>query len=85
MTILNPGSNCRGVYEARETGLLVDACDYYRAFYRSALKARHYILPAGWQFDSEVRLLRGEEAKFEQIDDLIPFLDRLAAPRGSGS
>jgi phospholipase D1/2 len=36
MTILDPGSNCRGVYEARETGLLVDACDYYRAFYRSA-------------------------------------------------
>jgi phospholipase D1/2 len=36
MTILNPGSNGRGVYEARETGLLVDACDNYRAFYRSA-------------------------------------------------
>jgi hypothetical protein len=36
-----------GVYQARETGVLVDAREYYRAFYQSALKARRYILLAG--------------------------------------
>ena len=59
MSILAPGTNCMGIYPVHETGVLVDACDYYRAFYLSALKARRYILLAGWQFDSEVRLLRG--------------------------
>lgn len=63
MSILKPGTNCMGMYQVDATGLLVDACDYYRAFYRCALKARRYILLAGWQFDSEVQLLRGEEAQ----------------------
>ena len=62
MSILKPGSNCLGIYQARDTGLLVDACDYYRALYRCARKARRYILLAGWQFDSEVRLVRGKDA-----------------------
>lgn len=44
-----------------EMGLLVDADDYYRAFYRAASQARRYILLSGWQFDSDVALLRGGE------------------------
>jgi phosphatidylserine/phosphatidylglycerophosphate/cardiolipin synthase-like enzyme len=64
-----------GVYETAETGLLVDACDYYRAFYRTACQARHYILLAGWQFDSEVRLLRGAEEK--QVAGEVRFLSFL--------
>ena len=59
MSILKPGSNCMGLFEAGETGLLIDACDYYRAFYHTAGQARKYLLLAGWQFDSDVRLLRG--------------------------
>lgn len=61
MSILKPGSNCMGIYDAEETGVLVDACDYYRAFYHTAKEARSYLLLAGWQFDSDVRLLRGED------------------------
>lgn len=61
MTILRAGSNCMGIYETTQTGVLIDACDYYRAFYHSAKQARRYILICGWQFDSEVRLLRGKE------------------------
>ena len=68
MSILKPGSNCMGIYQAEETGVLIDACDYYRAFYHAACKARRYILLTGWQFDSEVRLLRGEEAKNSTMD-----------------
>lgn len=46
-------------------GLLVDADDYYRAFYRAACGARRHILIAGWQFDSDVALLRGDAAELE--------------------
>ena len=63
MSILKPGLNCMGIYGAGETGVLVDACDYYSAFYHTAAKAKRYLLLAGWQFDSEVPLLRGDEAK----------------------
>ena len=37
-----------------EAGVLVDASDYYRAFFHAARAARRYIVIAGWQFDSEV-------------------------------
>jgi phospholipase D1/2 len=81
MSILKPGTNCMGIYQARETGLLVDACDYYRAFYQNALKARRYILLAGWQFDSEVNLVRGKEAEQAWLAgaevSLIRFLEFL--------
>ena len=78
MSILKPGANCMGIYQAGETGVLVDARDYFRAFYQSALKARRYILLAGWQFDSEVRLLRGKDAEGAGRDvRLINFLETL--------
>ena len=78
MSILKPGSNCMGVYQAEESGVLIDACEYYRAFYHAACKARRYILLTGWQFDSEVRLLRGNEAENAQVDvRLLRFLEAL--------
>jgi phospholipase D1/2 len=43
-------------------GLLVDARTYYRELYAAAQKARRYILLSGWQFDSQVALLRGDDA-----------------------
>lgn len=61
MTILKPGRNCSGIYHANTTGLIIDARDYYRLFYDTARKARRYILMTGWQFDTEVSLLRGED------------------------
>ena len=44
-------------------GLLVDGDDYYKAFYAAAREAEHYIVLAGWQFDSEACLLRGADAE----------------------
>lgn len=77
-TILTPHSNCMGIFDVAETGLLVDSCDYYRAFYHTARQARHYLLLAGWQFDSEVRLLRGSDAEAAEGDvRLLPFLEKL--------
>ena len=42
-----------------ELGLIIDAEDYYRELYRAALTAKKQILFTGWQFDSDVELLRG--------------------------
>jgi phospholipase D1/2 len=78
MSILKPGLNCMGIYPAAETGVLIDACDYYRAFYHAASQARRYLLLIGWQFDSEVRLLRGKEAQSASLDvHFLRFLEDL--------
>lgn len=76
--VLKPGRNCQGFYETRETGLLIDGRDYYRAFHQAARQARRSILLAGWQFDSRVALLRGREAKEAEGEvALLPFLRSL--------
>jgi phospholipase D1/2 len=74
--ILQPGINCWKIDEVSESGLLIDAKDYYRAFCNAAATAERYVLLSGWQFDSDVALIR------EGNDDktgitLISFLDRL--------
>ena len=68
-SIINIGATCWDVASAEQTGLLIDARDYYRAFYHAARAAKRYVLISGWQFDSDVRLLRGEDAE-DAGDDL---------------
>jgi len=76
--ILKPGRNCLDIYDAEASGLLVDARDFYGAFVRGALGARQYILMAGWQFESRVRLLRGaDEEAFGGDSRFLPFLTSL--------
>jgi phospholipase D1/2 len=75
---LNPGRNCQGIYDVEETGLLIDARNYYRAFYHATKKASRTILIAGWQFDSDVQLLRGGDLQKAREDvRLLPFLNQL--------
>jgi phosphatidylserine/phosphatidylglycerophosphate/cardiolipin synthase-like enzyme len=77
--ILQAGRNCWAAgLPVRASGLLVDANDYYRAFWQAASQARHYLLIAGWRFNSDVRLLRGADAE-KRGGDLffLPFLDSL--------
>jgi phospholipase D1/2 len=76
--ILKPGSNCWQIGEVVKTGLLVDGRDYYRAFYQAAKDAERYILLSGWQFDSNVVLLRGKDAEAAGVDvPLLSFLNDL--------
>jgi phosphatidylserine/phosphatidylglycerophosphate/cardiolipin synthase-like enzyme len=75
--ILEPTRNCWRVEEVRESGLLVDGCSYFRAFHTMARQAQHYIVLSGWQFDSEVRLLRGPGAPIGEEAQLLPFLNGL--------
>lgn len=64
------------------SGIIVDARDYYCAFYELAKKARRSILLLGWQFDSDVPLLRGKDVP-PGVDpesvEMLPFLDGLCA------
>ncbi|MGZ8445573.1 MAG: phospholipase D-like domain-containing protein, partial [Candidatus Binatia bacterium] len=77
-TLLKPGRNCWRTESVSHTGLLVDGDDYYRAFYRAAQAAEHYILISGWQFDSGTALLRGAEAEDAQgTIHLLDFLNDL--------
>jgi phosphatidylserine/phosphatidylglycerophosphate/cardiolipin synthase-like enzyme len=76
--VLKRGSNCWKISEVHRTGLLVDARDYFRAFYHAARAAEHYILLSGWQFDSGVALLRGADAEAAGEEArLLPFLNAL--------
>jgi phospholipase D1/2 len=61
-----------------ELGLFVDGDNYYREFYRAALTAKKSLLLAGWQFDSEVPLLRGADAQGVSTPvTLLKFLNHL--------
>lgn len=60
------------------SAVLVDARSYYRAFYRAALRAKRSILIAGWQFDTDAVLLRGDDARETELPvALLPFLAAL--------
>lgn len=77
-TILQPGRNCLGLFDVEETGLLVDARNYYLAFHDAARQAQRFILVAGWQFDSDVELARGGDRLGRGEDTrLLPFLNDL--------
>jgi phospholipase D1/2 len=76
-SILKIGSNCWDISDAKETGLLIDGRDYYLAFYRAASKAEHYILISGWQFDSDVSLVRGQDVPEGNDVGLLSFLNGL--------
>jgi phosphatidylserine/phosphatidylglycerophosphate/cardiolipin synthase-like enzyme len=74
------GRNASRVVRADRSGVLVDGRDYFRAVYEACSRARRSILITGWQFDSEVALLRGPDlpAGVDPLDvELLPFLDRL--------
>jgi phospholipase D1/2 len=64
--------------------ILIDSRDYYRAFYETARRAQRSILLLGWQFDSDVHLVRGEDVPPGVAPDsvrLLPFLEALCVER----
>jgi len=57
-TLYQPGSNCWRIEQADRAGFLIDAADYFRAFYDALSEARHGVLILGWDINSRVELLR---------------------------
>ncbi len=83
--ILIPGKSLFARPSAASCGLIVDARDYYVAFYRAALAAQHSILVTGWQFDRGVKLLRGSDVSLARPMGgevrFLAFLDGLCKRR----
>ena len=83
--ILIPGKSLFVRPSATSGGLIVDARDYYLAFYRAALAAQESILITGWQFDRGVKLLRGSDTALARPMGgevrFLAFLDGLCKRR----
>ena len=78
------GKTAWRVHENVRSALLIDVQDYYRAFYVAASLARRSILILGWQFDSDVQLLRGDDTVpggDPRNYELLTLLDRLCRER----
>ncbi len=83
MTVLTRDTTWR-IHDGTESALLIDGRDYYRAFYAAACKAKKSILLLGWQFDSDVQLVRGDDLPDgvqPQDAQLLALLDRLCRER----
>ena len=57
-SLFQPGRNCWRVEQAERAAFLIDAEDYYRAFYDAIAQARYSVHILGWDIDSRVDLLR---------------------------
>src|SRR5438067_5560284 len=55
-SLLRPGYNCWAVARAERVAFLVDAADYFKAFYEAALRAKRSITILAWDFNSQTRL-----------------------------
>ncbi len=59
-SILKVGRNCWRHDLATQVAFLVDASDFFKAFYEAAQKAEKQIIILGWDTDSRVELLVGD-------------------------
>jgi phosphatidylserine/phosphatidylglycerophosphate/cardiolipin synthase-like enzyme len=75
--LLVPGETCAALVTATSSGLLIDGRDFFRAVHDACSQAERTICMAGWQFASDVELLRGDDVR----DPAYPssFLDFLRA------
>lgn len=61
-SLLNEATTWRTA-PATDARLIIDAREYFLTFYQAVLRAERHVFIAGWQFDSKVELLRGEDAE----------------------
>src|SRR6266516_471120 len=71
LSLLRPGYNCWAVARAERVAFLVDAADYFKAFYEAALRAKRSITILAWDFNSQTRL---------HFDPVEPRIDPNAPP-----
>lgn len=78
------GKTAWRVHDRSTSALLIDGRDYYAAFYAAAQSAKRSICLLGWQFDSDVALLRGPDLPpglSPKDVELLAMLDRLCRER----
>ncbi len=73
--LFKPDTNCSAVAKANFAAPVVDCANYYKALHESICNARQSIYIVGWDIDSRIRLLRGDDEKNSEwpstIIDLI--------------
>ncbi|MGZ9097630.1 MAG: VTT domain-containing protein [Micavibrio sp.] len=69
--LLKIGSNCWRADTATHAAMLIDCANYYRALHSAICKAEHSIFVLGWDIDSRIELLRGEEAKHSECPSIF--------------
>lgn len=79
--ILQPGTNCWRMEQARRVAFLVDGEDYFRAVRQAILQARHSIFILGWDIHSRLALVR-DEPDDGHPRELGALLDAVAREQG---
>lgn len=80
--IINPERNCYRIAQAEQVDILVDAASYYRALHHCITQAQKRLVFLGWQFDSRVSLLRGEEVDRAGYPvQFLPLLEKVTEER----
>src|SRR5688572_1352923 len=80
-SLLRPGYNCTTVAHSERIAFLVDADEYFRAFYHAALRAQRSITILGWDFNSQTQLHFDPVAKGGPPALLGDFLNWLTRKR----
>ncbi len=62
-SLFTEGRNCWRATAASCATVVVDCANYYRDLYQSICRARHSIFVLGWDIDSRIELLRGDDVR----------------------
>ncbi|WP_414828472.1 VTT domain-containing protein [Alteromonas sp. H39] len=73
-SIFKQGENCWVTSTATFASPLIDCANYYRALHSSIVKAKYSIFIVGWDIDSRIRLLRGEEEANSEAPSIVSDL-----------
>lgn len=79
--LLTAGDTCATVVTAPRSGMLIDGRDFYRALYQALPHAKKSIYMTGWQFASNVDLVRGPDADGALPAEFVAFLRELCERR----
>lgn len=66
-SVFKEKSNCWRTGKIEYGTMLVDCANFYRALHDAISKAKHSIFILGWDIDSRIRLLRGDDEKNTDI------------------
>ncbi len=73
-SIFQQGENCWVSSKASFAAPLIDCANYYKALHSSIVKAKHSIFIVGWDIDSRIRLIRGEDEANSEAPSVISDL-----------
>ena len=72
--IFKPGENCWVSSKANFVAPLIDCGNYYKALHSAIVKAKHSIFIIGWDIDSRIRLLRGDDEANSEAPSVVSDL-----------